>query len=139
MLPEEFLTCANKLATQAGATQADFRSATSRAYYAAFHTAKGILAGMNFTLSSKDTHKDVRDHLLYSGHTEAVAIAGKLGTLHQRRLDADYDLGTQRQGSKEAAQVAIVSAQELIQKIRMVLNGPQRSTIADGIRDWRNR
>jgi uncharacterized protein (UPF0332 family) len=43
----DFLSLATRLAT--GATEADWRTAVSRAYYAAFHVARRLFADLNFS------------------------------------------------------------------------------------------
>jgi uncharacterized protein (UPF0332 family) len=48
----DFLSLAARLA--AGATEADWRNAVSRAYYAAFHVARQLLADLNFTVPRAD-------------------------------------------------------------------------------------
>ena len=98
-----FLTTAQFLSTE-GSTEADFRSAVSRAYYACFLTARGIAfrnCGEAFRQSA-DIHKEssiTHDRLpryLKAGSGEAVqrlgvTLAGLLGC----RKDADYEMAGQ--------------------------------------------
>jgi uncharacterized protein (UPF0332 family) len=87
----EFLSLADELA--AGGTAAHRRSALSRAYYAAYHTAYALLSALGIALS-----RDHRDHervprcLQYSDDAslnQAGAILRRLQTL---RVKADYHL-----------------------------------------------
>ncbi len=48
----DFLLVANRLT--AGATEADWRTAVSRAYYAAFHVARRLLADLKFNVPRAD-------------------------------------------------------------------------------------
>jgi hypothetical protein len=48
----DFLSLATRLA--AATTEADWRTAVSRAYYAAFHVARRLLTDLNFTVPRAD-------------------------------------------------------------------------------------
>src|SRR5205807_1980650 len=52
MNPQEFLALARSLA--AGGTEAAWRSAVSRAYYAAFHVARELFGALRFTVPYGD-------------------------------------------------------------------------------------
>ena len=54
MNPRDFLTLANSLA--AGTTEAAWRSAVSRAYYAAFHSTRMLHRDLGFRVGSAGTH-----------------------------------------------------------------------------------
>ena len=86
----DFLPVATRLA--AGATEADWRTAVSRAYYAAFHVARRLLADLNFTVPRADrAHQYLVFRLSNSGES-AVEQAGRdLETLRRLRNRADYD------------------------------------------------
>lgn len=86
----DFLPLATRLA--AGATEADWRTAVSRAYYAAFHVARQLLADLNFAVPRADrAHQYLVFRLSNSGEP-AVEQAGRdLDTLRRLRNRADYD------------------------------------------------
>lgn len=48
MKPQDFLNLSNQMA--AGATEAEWRTAISRAYYATFHAARDLLRELGFTV-----------------------------------------------------------------------------------------
>src|ERR1700730_7159317 len=68
------------------------RSAVSRAYYAAFQTACQFLEELNIHVPASTGHGDVRNYLGNSGDLELAEAGSSLGTLHSKRIDADYRL-----------------------------------------------
>lgn len=48
MNPDDFVSLAGKLAANANADEATYRTAVSRAYYGAFHLAAAFLAELGF-------------------------------------------------------------------------------------------
>src|SRR5206468_7212368 len=86
----DLLLLAARLA--AGTTEADWRTAISRAYYAAFHVARRLLADLNFTVPRADrAHQYLAFRLSNCGES-AVEQAGRdLETLRRLRNRADYD------------------------------------------------
>src|SRR5436305_11388317 len=86
----EFLALGNRLAT--GTTEADWRTAVSRAYYAAFHVARQLLADLNFTVPRADRAHQYLVFRLSNCGASAVEPAGRdLETLRRLRNRADYD------------------------------------------------
>src|SRR5437773_2028284 len=94
MSPIEFWLLADRL-IQNEPNPAGFRSAVSRAYYAAFLTSLNFLdeAGIVFprTLKKGDLHRLAPDLLSNSGDAEVVAAGAILGDLRDERNRADYD------------------------------------------------
>ncbi len=86
----DFLPVATRLA--AGTTEADWRTAVSRAYYAAFHVARSLLADLGFAVPRADrAHQYLVFRLSNSGES-AVEQAGRdVDTLRRLRNRADYD------------------------------------------------
>ena len=92
MHPWDFHDCAQRLA-DSGSTAADFRSAVSRAYYAVYHGAHGLLMSLGLApATDKWAHDDVRDHFQNSNCTVLERLSTMMGDLHGKRLDADYKL-----------------------------------------------
>jgi uncharacterized protein (UPF0332 family) len=86
----DFLLLATRLA--AGATEADWRTAVSRAYYAGFHIARRLLADLNFTVPRADRAHQYLVYRLSNCGESAVQQAGRdLETLRRLRNRADYD------------------------------------------------
>lgn len=94
MLPLEFWLLAGRL-IQNEPNAAGFRSAISRAYYAAFLTALNFLdeAGVIFprTVKKGDLHRHVPDLLNNSADADVGAAGTMLGNLRDERNRADYD------------------------------------------------
>lgn len=73
--------------------EAECRSATSRAYYAAFLTALEFLEWMGVRVTNNaQCHTGVQFALNNSGHTTLVQVASALNTLAESRRSADYDM-----------------------------------------------
>jgi len=91
MEPEEFLILAEELSKKN--KEAAYRSAISRAYYAAFHKAKNILISMQIPMRrDKEIHHQIYDYLLYCGNDDVSDAASQLDALRTGRNDADYEL-----------------------------------------------
>ncbi len=73
-------------------TEADFRTAVGRAYYASFLDVRDLLEGMGFkNLRRGNTHHLVKQYLEHGGKRARI-ISNKLSGLHERRKNADYDI-----------------------------------------------
>jgi len=87
----DFLAAARRQAT--GGEEADWRSAASRAYYAAFHVARELLASLRFVTPRADrAHEYLYRRLNNCGLGPVVSAAKILHDLRQTRNWADYDL-----------------------------------------------
>src|SRR5580693_6784224 len=76
---------------------AGFRSAVSRAYYAAFHHIKEFIESAGVIISSgPESHADVWKHLAGIGDPEVEQIGNEIASLRSTRNDADYKLGDGR-------------------------------------------
>ncbi len=92
MNPRDFLDVAAEWAT--GAREAEWRSAVSRAYYAAFHVARQLLVQSGFAIPDGPTgHAAVWLRLANAGHPDIVAVGNGLNSLRGFRNQADYNLG----------------------------------------------
>ena len=86
----DFLTLASRLA--AAKTEAEWRSAVSRGYYATFHVARQLLAGMGFRVPRADrAHQYLVFRLSNSGDANVEQAGRDLDTLRRMRNRADYD------------------------------------------------
>ncbi len=91
MTPRDILDVADTLIT--GIKEGEWRSAVSRAYYAAFHAARRLLAGCGFTVpQAEQAHGYVWLRLSNSGHPDVVDAGKDLAHLRTMRNWADYDL-----------------------------------------------
>jgi hypothetical protein len=86
----DFLPLAARLA--GGATEADWRSAASRAHYAACHVARRLLSDLGFTVPRADrAHQYLVFRLGNSGEAVVESAGRDLDTLRRLRNRADYD------------------------------------------------
>lgn len=101
MKPLDFYELATRLAS--GGQPAELRSATSRAYYAAFHVVHDFLRSIGISLiMAPESHAKVCYILENSGDAELSEAGRVLSSLRRERNLADYDL-TKRQA--ESAKV----------------------------------
>jgi uncharacterized protein (UPF0332 family) len=85
-----FLDLADSLST--GCFESEWRSAVSRAYYAAFHKARRLLQQNGFAVPRGDqAHAYLWMRLSNSGHPSVNNIGQKLNDLRSARNWADYD------------------------------------------------
>ena len=92
----EFITLSGKLAAMnLGAAGA--RSAVSRAYYGAFHLAKGVLDEFaSAPPRNGNGHVLVPAFLESANHVDSTIAARLLQDLHTARIKVDYQLGDTR-------------------------------------------
>ena len=126
----DFLLLATRLA--AGSSEADWRTAVSRAYYAAFHVARRLLADLQFIVPRADrAHQYLVFRLSNSGEA-AVEQAGRdLETLRRLRNRADYDEAPPLPQPQAAAAVRV--AEGIIQALDGARQDPPRTQIRDAM------
>jgi len=126
----DFLPLAARSA--AGGTEADWRTAISRAYYAAFHVARQLLADLGFAIPRADrAHQYLVFRLSNSGEAATAQAGRDLDTLRRLRNRADYDevpALTQPQ-----AVAAVQVAEGIIQALDAARQEPIRSRIRDAM------
>jgi uncharacterized protein (UPF0332 family) len=130
MIGRDFLAAARRQA--AGAGEADWRSAASRAYYAAFHVARDLFDTLGFTTP----HADRAHNYLYvrfnnCGLSHAIAGAKSLHDLRQTRNGADYDV--RRPFPLKIAADAVLDADRIMQ-ILDALTPAERVRIIDAMK-----
>jgi uncharacterized protein (UPF0332 family) len=77
-----------------GLREADWRSAASRAYYAAFHAARDFMLAAGFsTPLAERAHAYLWHRLANSGHPDIVALGNTMSQFRGFRNSADYDTG----------------------------------------------
>jgi uncharacterized protein (UPF0332 family) len=88
-----FLNVADVLSR--GDTEAEWRSAISRAYYAAFHKARRLLRQGRFAVPDADkAHAYLWLRMGNCGHPDVIELGYKLSHLRSMRNGADYDFDT---------------------------------------------
>jgi uncharacterized protein (UPF0332 family) len=130
MTGRDFLTLARALAR--GATEAERRTAVSRAYYAAFHVAGDLLADLRFNVPQADrAHEFVYRRLNNSGLATVEAAAKRLHELRRRRNEADYDVRRTFAVGIEAKSVADA---DTILRVLDALTPAERTQITDAMK-----
>lgn len=117
MHPTAFLGLARRLIDHEQSPEGH-RSATSRAYYAALHTAADFLGELGISVAKgPEKHKDVVRHLEHSGDQEIEGAASMLDDLRADRNQADYDLREKTPEKKDNAELHFQEASEIIAAI----------------------
>jgi uncharacterized protein (UPF0332 family) len=126
----DFLLVASRLAAEN--TEADWRTAVSRAYYAAFHVARQLLADLRFSVPRADrAHQYLVFRLSNSGEA-AVEQAGRdLDTLRRLRNRADYDETPALM--QPQADAAVQLSRCIIQALDAARQEPARTQIRDAM------
>src|SRR5436305_711275 len=126
----EFLALGNRLAT--GTTEADWRTAVSRAHYAAFHVARRLLADLNFTVPRADrAHQYLVFRLSNCGESVVEHAETDVETLQRLRNRADYD-DTPAVTRPQAA-AAVRLAEVIIQVLAAARPEPTRTRVRDAM------
>ena len=117
-----FLELADELST--GSRQADWRTAISRAYYAAFHKARALLRQGGFRVpDAEGAHAYLWLRLNNSDHPDVVNAGVSLNRLRSIRNWADYNFD---QPLDEAAAIRHVGiATEIIQLLHHLAHEPE--------------
>lgn len=127
----DFHTLAVALA--AGATEAEWRSAVSRGYYAAFHVAGDLLRSLGFTVPRADAaHGYLWLRLRNSGHPDVSAAGQDLNDLRRQRNRADYDRSPPV--TRANATKLVQLAGEVIRALDAATLEPARTQITDAMK-----
>jgi uncharacterized protein (UPF0332 family) len=135
MLAIEFLRYADHLARDSALGAAEYRSAVSRAYYAAHHSARAFLRAVG--IKAPDSHGAVWNALLSSQDAEIVRAGSDLAGLHADRRKADYDLGNPSHETQNAAGLAVLKATDILAKLTTCLADPaRRADVEKSLKAW---
>jgi uncharacterized protein (UPF0332 family) len=145
MNARDFLNVAYELLE--GNHEAHWRTAVSRAYYAAFHAARDLLVQCGFTVPREErAHTHLRMRLMNSGHPDVAQAGTWLNDLRSDRNYADYDFeGALKHADAVEAVQAADDAIQLLEEAAALPTVCQRITEAmriyerDVLRDvtWR--
>jgi uncharacterized protein (UPF0332 family) len=126
----DFLLLATRLAS--GTTEADWRTAVSRAYYAAFHVARSLFANLNFTVPRADrAHQYLVFRLSNSGEPSVEQAGRDLETLRRLRNRADYDEAPGLTAPQAVAAVQL--AEGIVQALDAARKEPTRTQLRDAM------
>jgi uncharacterized protein (UPF0332 family) len=133
MNARDFLTLAQDLTGQS--TEAAWRTAVSRAYYAAFHVARDLLEGLGFTVPHADpAHGYLWLRLANCGDPNVQQAGNRLNRLRGERNTADYDL------TRSVVQATATALAQLAGAVIRVLDtataGPTRTQITDEMKRY---
>jgi len=126
MKPTEFTAFAERLAVQPATTPASIRSATSRAYYGAFHLVREFLEQLEFQPGGQHNL-----HLWFLDCSEphGGAIGRLLGNLQSYRIKADYRLELLFTEEPLYARRAVEAAREIETLLAACQHEPVRSIL----------
>jgi uncharacterized protein (UPF0332 family) len=131
MSGREFLSLAMRLAS--GSTEAEWRSAISRAYYAAFHVARELLEDLGFAVARGDrAHAYLWRRLTNSGSPPVGLAGSELNALRGDRNAADYEL--HRPVTQGMAVLQSQLAGQIIQALDAASIEPTRTQITDAMK-----
>ena len=139
MEPVLFLDVAKKFLTIP--SEAAYRSAVSRAYYAVFHAASIFLGKLGFKASKgPQAYGEIPLRFSNCGVADGVEIARCLNELHHRRILADYDLKSDQFAAQFKVAFWIAKAEQAI----LILNTLSASQniciqIRNGIRAYEDK
>ena len=127
----EFQDTAERLGQ--GATEGDWRSAISRAYYAVFHWFHEFLLSNGLDVGrGGQSHFNLYSGLLNCGFARVAAIATRIDGLRAHRVWADYDLA--RPISRRDAQSSARESRALVADFQTALAALPSTQIVDGAR-----
>lgn len=115
------------------------RSATSRAYYAAFFAAVAFLSRIGFAVQlSPNAHVDAQRALNNSGDELVKAAGGELSRLHTRRNVADYEVANPAAELPTEAAADVQLAADVIAALDEAAAYPltQLGAVAAAISNW---
>jgi uncharacterized protein (UPF0332 family) len=129
----EFLSTAYRLAS--GATEGDWRSAVSRAYYAVFHRFREWLYRHGIDVGKGGSaHSSLYMGLNNCGELAVSDIADRIDNLRSDRVNADYEFT--RTFDAVVAESAVLEADAIVNDFRALLLKTPTQQIADGAKNY---
>jgi uncharacterized protein (UPF0332 family) len=131
--PEAFLLQAERWVHEPN--EEDWRSAVSRAYYAAFHATRDLFRALGFRVPrAGKAHPYLWMRLSNCGNPTLQTAGNDLDNLQGERNFADYDLHLSL--SQADAQVSVQTARSVVQQLPAALVDPVRTQVRDAMRDY---
>ena len=137
MQGDDFIIFAGKLSVQGSIGPAGYRSATSRAYYGAYHLLLEYLGSLGHYCNTDNSHRWVKQCLGNCSITEGIELGQRIGNLHTNRKDADYDLDEASAETQANAQACVLRADAIRELLAPCRIDPLRSRIAAGVEYYR--
>jgi hypothetical protein len=141
----EFIAFARKLLVlPAAQCAAGYRSITSRLYYGAYHEALVFLEDdLGFRHRKADDnsnkHQFILEYLTGSQEDHAQDLAAQLAQLHERRKNADYDIGKARFDEESFAIESVTRVDRILAAIDACRENAVRAKIEAGMSTYRQR
>ncbi len=134
MDPKRFLDLARVLKGGTG-TAENYRTAISRAYYAAFHVGVESLQAIGITLSEgPGGHGELANCLGACGDLDLQKASARLKSLHGRRRKADYAMNDPRSETRTEAEDAYMESNQIIEQIDKFRNDRRKDVARSEIR-----
>ncbi len=138
MKGEEFLAVAKAMLPLR--TEAAFRSAISRAYYALFNSAALLLRELGIAIvQSPSGHGDLKHFLFNCGVAQAMDFARVLDELRTKRNLADYNMETAIFQNQNDCSWLVAKAEIAIKTLVTFKHEPLRTQIQTGIQDYERK
>ncbi len=129
----DYLTVARTIA--GGGTEAEWRSAVSRAYYAACHVARELLLSLTFRVPQAErAHSYLWLHLANAGIADVQLAGNRLNALPGQRNWADYS--THPPLTQVTAANEVRNAEDIIAALDAAAVEPVRTQITDAMKDY---
>lgn len=127
----DFLVLANTLVNST--TEGEWRTALSRAYYAAFHVARELLVDLHFRVPHADrVHGYLWLRLANAGQGDVQNAGNRLNALRRERNRADYDAHIRV--NRAMTRTHLQRAEEIIQALDAATVDPVRTQITDAMK-----
>ncbi len=122
-------------------SEAAYRSAVSRAYYALFHEASTFLLKLGFqTARGPQAHGQLPARFNNCGVDEGIQIARSLNDLHRQRIFADYDLTSGEFAAQFKSAIWIAKAEQTVLKLNTLAASKKLcDQIRKGIRSYEEK
>lgn len=135
MNPDDFLDLAIRLSNCH--SEAERRTAVSRAYYGLFHLAHRLVSRCGISLPINEAHSKLC-HCLTSGsaNVDAQAAGSKLNTLRESRRQADYDLDAAECNNPRWVQFPIGLAKQIADALSACSQEPGFGQMRTEIREY---
>ena len=135
MEPKKFLELAQALAFEPS-QPAKLRTATSRAYYAAYNVSVETLERMGVQINKgPGGHGQVQRFLGNSKNEELEQISSDLGTLHSGRIAADYRLADPKAENPINVKALVGHAKKVIDTLERCCAGPNKHAIIKAMKN----
>jgi uncharacterized protein (UPF0332 family) len=136
---KDFLALAEALVKTTSSEPSKLRTATSRAYYAAYNVCVKALLDLGFrNLKSSNGHENVIRYLSNSKDDELQKMSGYLASLRSQRNKADYDLNDATAEKENNVTLHVAQARIVINTVERRCKGPNKASIIQAMKVYDN-